>query len=192
MTARSRRPSGAAVLPPFEHVLDQYGVALLRFLAAQVGPDRADDCFQETMLAALRAYDEVRDPGSIRAWLFAIASRKAVDAHRDRGRAPQAVEDVETLGAASRDVATDAALWARVRDLPDKQRHAVLLRYRADLSHREIALVMETSEAAARRNVFEGVQSLRTTLRVGEARSSGEPNTRRASHERSRRSVSRT
>jgi DNA-directed RNA polymerase specialized sigma24 family protein len=37
----------------------------------------------------------------------------------------------------------------------------VALRYLADLSHREIAAIMQTTEAAARRNVFEGVARLR-------------------------------
>jgi DNA-directed RNA polymerase specialized sigma24 family protein len=40
----------------------------------------------------------------------------------------------------------------------------VALRYLADLSHREIAAVMETSEEAARRNVFEGLRQLREML----------------------------
>jgi RNA polymerase sigma factor (sigma-70 family) len=55
----------------------------------------------------------------------------------------------------------DAALWARVGALPDKQRHAVALRYLADLSHAEIAEAMGISEPAARRNVFEGLRRLR-------------------------------
>jgi DNA-directed RNA polymerase specialized sigma24 family protein len=37
----------------------------------------------------------------------------------------------------------------------------VTLRYLADLSHREVAEVMGTSEDAARRNVFEGLRRLR-------------------------------
>jgi len=37
----------------------------------------------------------------------------------------------------------------------------VTLRYLADLSHGEIAEVMQTSEDAARRNVFEGLRRLR-------------------------------
>lgn len=48
-----------------------------------------------------------------------------------------------------------------VRALPDKQRQAVMLRYRADLTHRDVAQVMDISEAAARRNVFEGLKRLR-------------------------------
>jgi RNA polymerase sigma-70 factor, ECF subfamily len=59
------------------------------------------------------------------------------------------------------DTASDEALWQRVRELPEKQGQAVTLRYRADLTHGEIAQVMEISEPAARRNVFEGLKRLR-------------------------------
>jgi len=148
-------------LPPFERVVELYGPALLRFCKSEVGADRAEDCFQETMLAALRAYDEVRDAGAVRSWLFSIAARKAVDSHRARARAPQPTEDLESLAAAEESAYRDEALWARVGGLPDKQRQAVTLRYGADLSHREIATVMETTEASARRNVFEGLTRLR-------------------------------
>ena len=55
----------------------------------------------------------------------------------------------------------DDGIWQLVRSLPGKQRTAVTLRYLADLTHREIAEVMETSEDAARRNVFEGLRRLR-------------------------------
>ena len=55
----------------------------------------------------------------------------------------------------------DDGIWQLVRSLPGKQRTAVTLRYLADLSHREIAEVMQTSEDAARRNVFEGLRGLR-------------------------------
>ena len=148
-------------LPPFERVIEEHGQAVLRFCAAQAGPQRAEDVFQETMLAALRAYDEVRDAAAVRSWLFAIAARKAVDAHRRRAREPEPVADLDPPAAAGEIAVRDDALWRRVRRLPDKQREAVALRYVADLSHREIAEVMGTSEAAARRNVFEGLEQLR-------------------------------
>ena len=113
------------------------------------------------MLAALRAYDELRDPAAIRPWLFAIAARKAVDAHRRSAREPEPVADLDPAGAAGEIALRDDGLWRRVRALPDKQRSAVGLRYVADLSHREIAEVMGIGEAAARRNVFEGLEQLR-------------------------------
>ena len=49
-------------LPPFEQVVDQHGPAVLRFCAAQAGSARAEDCFQDTMLAALRAYEHRAGP----------------------------------------------------------------------------------------------------------------------------------
>lgn len=162
-TSPSRR---ARPLPPFERVLAEHGPVVLRFCAAQVGSERAEDCFQETMLAALRAYAQVRDPAAIRGWLLSIAARKAVDLHRARARAPVPVEESDAMAdAATPPVETivlrDGALWEQVRALPRKQREAVTLRYLADLSHREIAAVMQTSEDAARRNVFEAVRRLR-------------------------------
>jgi RNA polymerase sigma factor (sigma-70 family) len=157
-------PPATRSLPPFEHVVELHGRALLRFCAARVGPERGEDCFQEAMLAALRAYGEVRDPDAVRPWLFAIAARKAIDAHRARARAPEPVADPEALAPAQDAAFGDEALWARVRRLPAKQRDAVTLRYAADLSHREIARVMRTTDAAARRSVFEGLRRLRREL----------------------------
>ncbi len=159
-TGSSARASGR--VPAFERVLEDHGPAVLRFCAAQVGPQRADDCFQETMLAALRAYRQVRDPHAVKAWLFSIATRKAIDAHRAQARAADPTDEIDERAAADEQAApVEEDLWERVRALPDKQRHAVTLRYRGDLTHREVARIMETTEAAARRNVFEGLKRLR-------------------------------
>lgn len=163
------------MLPPFEHVVAQHGRAVLRYCVAEAGAERGEDCFQETMLAALRAYAEVRDAGAIRGWLFAIAARKVIDAHRAVVRAPEAVEDIAALARADEHAPRDVALWARVARLPEKQRRAVTLRYAADLSHREIAQVMDTSEAAARRNVFEGLARLEQELRAASSPRSHKP-----------------
>ena len=42
--------------PPFQRFLDEQREPVWRFLVASVGREHADDCFQETFLAALRAY----------------------------------------------------------------------------------------------------------------------------------------
>ncbi len=157
--------AGAQTLPPFSTVLELHGPAILRFCRSEAGLDRGDDVFQETMLAALRAYDKVRDPDAIRSWLYAIAARKAIDAHRLAARAPVSVADPEPADPVLH--ANDQSeVWDDVARLPEKQRQAVTLRYMADLSHREIAAVMQISEAAVRRNVFEGLRRLRGELDV--------------------------
>jgi RNA polymerase sigma factor (sigma-70 family) len=170
MRARTRPPEVSAAtshLPPFERIIELHGPAVLRFCAAQAGAERAEDCFQETMIAALRAYDTVREPAAVRSWLFAIAQRKAVDAHRARVREPAPVADPESAAGVPAAAPGDgievyeSGVWALVASLPGKQRTAVGLRYLADLSHAEIGEAMGTSTEAARRNVFEGLRRLR-------------------------------
>ncbi|MGI8728599.1 MAG: RNA polymerase sigma factor [Solirubrobacteraceae bacterium] len=154
--------SSADNLPAFEHVIESHGRSVLRFCVARAGADRGEDCFQETMIAALRSYEQVRDPDAIGGWLLSIAARKTVDLHRARARVPTPVEDLEALLPAGEDSPPrDEALWRLVRALPAKQRQAVTLRYLGDLTHREIADVMQTSAEAARRSLFEGLKRLR-------------------------------
>jgi RNA polymerase sigma factor (sigma-70 family) len=150
-------------LPPFEQVIEQYGTDVWRFAASQVGPERADDIFQETMLAALAAYPRLRKPRAVRSWLLKIASRKALDAFRRRDPEPQAEPD---SGSATDPEPADEELWSRVNALPHKQRHAVALRFVLDLEYADIGAAMDTTPEAARRNVFEALRTLRTHLEV--------------------------
>ena len=152
-------------LPPFQALLDAHSRDVHRFLIATVGPVDADDCYQETWLAALRAYPDVRDTSNLRGWLFTIAHRKAIDHVRSRARRATPVPEPAELPRAPIADAPTAAdggdLWAAVAALPDKQRTAVALRFIADSAYAEIADAMHTSEPAARRNVHEGLKRLR-------------------------------
>ena len=147
-------------LPPFQTTLEQHRDAVARFLVASVGPQEAEDCLQETMIAALRAYRRLPSGSNVRAWLLAIARNKAVDAHRSRGRRPLPVAEPNP-GSTSAPDGADDELWDAVRTLPPKQRAAVVLRYVNDLPHRDIARVLECSEPAARRSLHAGLENLR-------------------------------
>jgi RNA polymerase sigma factor (sigma-70 family) len=153
-------------LPPFEHILERYGADVWRFAAAQAGVARADDIFQETMLAALAAYPDVRDPDAIKSWLLRITARKAIDAARVQARAPVPIPDTEPAQQTTtpEPEPPDDELWARVRALPPKQRQAVTLRTVLDLAYDEIASTMQTSVEAARRNVHEALKTLRQEI----------------------------
>ena len=140
--------------------MDEHRHSLARFLAATVGPDDAEDCLQETLIAALRAYPRLRSDSNVRAWLFTIARNKALDEHRARARRPVPVAEVSGGAVALAD-APDDGLWAAVRELPAKQRAAVVLRFVNDMAHGEIASVLDCSEPAARRSLHEGLAKLR-------------------------------
>jgi RNA polymerase sigma factor (sigma-70 family) len=152
-------------LPPFQALLDEHRVEVYRFCVATAGRAEADDCFQETWIAALHAYPKLRRADNLRAWLLRIAHNKAMDLHRSRGRRPVPVESVpEPVRAPSApELAADdePELWAAVRDLPPKQRTAVFCRTVLGMPYAELARLLESSEDAARRNVFEGLRTLR-------------------------------
>jgi RNA polymerase sigma factor (sigma-70 family) len=162
----TRSVSSSVALPPFQALIDEHGRDVQRFLIATVGPAAADDCYQETWLAALRAYPRLRDAANLRGWLLTIAHRKSIDHVRARRRQAVPVADVperalngSTYDGFSGDA--DDELWSLVRALPAKQRTALALRYVFDSAHADIASVMGTSEEAARRNVHEGLKRLR-------------------------------
>jgi RNA polymerase sigma factor (sigma-70 family) len=151
-------------LPPFQRLLDEHGDDVLGFLIAAVGPSDAEDCFQETFLAALRAYPRLRDD-NLRGWLMTIAHRKAIDHHRGRSRRPTPVADPDSgAPAAARWDGAGTGIWSLVAKLPPKQRSAVALRFVADLPYRELGARLGCSEEAARRNVHEGIKRLREVL----------------------------
>jgi RNA polymerase sigma factor (sigma-70 family) len=146
--------------PPFQRFLDDHRDEVLRFLTAAVGPNEAEDCFQETFIAALRAYPRLEQGSNLRAWVLTIARRKAIDAHRSRARRPLAVADLpETQAPAAADGRPE--LWEAVRRLPPRQRAAVTLRFVNDLPYDEVSAVMGCSPEAARRSVHEGLSRLR-------------------------------
>jgi RNA polymerase sigma factor (sigma-70 family) len=155
--------------PPFQAFLDEHREAVWRFLVASVGRTDADDCFQETFIAALRAYPQLRSrrrEHNLRAWVLTIAHRKALDAHRARARRatpvadPLAVSDPAAPAADGR----DEELWEAVDGLPERQRSAVVLRFVGDLAHREIATAIGCSEESARASLHEGLSKLRKVV----------------------------
>jgi RNA polymerase sigma factor (sigma-70 family) len=157
-------------LPPFQRFLDEHREAVLSFLRAMVGPNEAEDCFQETFISALRAYDRM-DGRYPRAWVMTIARRKAIDHHRARARRPEPRAELPEVAATDHLPGTgDAEIWSAVAELSPGQRAAVALRYAADLPYREIAAALDCSEEAARRRVADGLAQLRTIVNEEEAR----------------------
>ncbi|MGH2850125.1 MAG: RNA polymerase sigma factor [Solirubrobacteraceae bacterium] len=149
-------------LPPFQTLLDRHREDVWRLLRAMVGAPAAEDCFQETFLAALRAYPRLRPDSAPKAWLLRIAHNKAIDHLRRARREVLGGVDEQLADRPSRDqTAADGTIWSAVAALPPRQRAAVALRYIGDLSHREIADAIGCSEEASRRSLHEGLETLR-------------------------------
>lgn len=156
-------PVQTPTVQPFSSFFSEQAPVVARLLAVLVPSAEVEELVQETFLAALTAYDRF-DGRNPRAWVLAIARRKAIDSNRARGRRPHTEaldEGLIALAVEGPAASADSGLWADVALLPPKQRAALLLRYALDMPHREIGEVLDCSEAAARRNVHEGISRLR-------------------------------
>ena len=76
--------------------LDEHGDYLYKYAVFRLRDDTAaEDCVQETFLAALRAYEKFEGRGSERTWLVGILKHKIIDHFRKVEREAPIGEDVE-------------------------------------------------------------------------------------------------
>jgi RNA polymerase sigma factor (sigma-70 family) len=159
-----RRAGPGKAIPPFQAFLDEHRTLVYRFLVDAVGPGDADDAFQDTFLAALRAYPRLRHGENLRGWIMAIASRKAVDAARARARRPHPVPDVPDEPGREASPETDEDLIEAVRRLPARQGLAVVHRILLDQSYEATAAALGCSVETARAHVYQGLKRLRSEV----------------------------
>lgn len=152
-------------LPPFQHLVDAHWRDVARLAHALAGADAGDDVAQQAWLQALAAYPRLTRADNLRGWLLTITHHCAMDHHRRRRVVPH--EDPARLAPAAIVPPPDtpeAELWARVADLPPRQREVVVLRYVGDLDHRTIAATLGVSVAMSRRLLSDALAALRTDL----------------------------
>ena len=102
-------------------------------------------------------------------WVYRItlnAVRDMQRAGKRRGRYADAYAEIspEDQPAEQEEAATSSQLWAAVRQLPEKQRDAVLLVYAEELSHAAAAEIMGIREATVSFHVHEARKTLRGLL----------------------------
>ena len=147
----------------FGELLERHEREIFAYVLRLVG-DRheADDLYQETFLAAFRAWPPPRR-GNERAWLYRIATNKAIDRARRRRRLVP-LADLR-LAAPDRDGVTVADLATAVRALPTGQRAAFVLRKVEGRPYAEVASVPGCSEEAARSRVAEALRKVKEAVR---------------------------
>lgn len=112
--------------------------------------------------------------GRVSTWLYRITANACLDRKRSAGRRPEVTAEFAATdpadpapGADTRIAArqTLAAMLGGVSDLPDDQRLALILSVQQNLSNREIAAVMATSEGAVEQLLVRARRKLRTVHR---------------------------
>ncbi|MGB3409750.1 MAG: sigma-70 family RNA polymerase sigma factor [Microthrixaceae bacterium] len=149
-------------IEPFDRVVSDHGEVVWKVCRALLPAADADDAWSETFISALRAYSDLRPGSNVRGWLVTIAHRKAIDQLRRSGRAPLPCSDLAERPAPDGiPEPRDEELWAALAALPDKQRAAVVYHHVAGLPYVEVAPLIDSSVAAARRSASDGIARLR-------------------------------
>src|SRR5687768_13109594 len=136
----------------FEVIYDRHHLALLGFCRHMLGSqDEGEDALQQTFLRAHRSLVTQGAPDELRPWLYAIARNRCLTLLAARKAAAVPVEEIEpATDGLSADVESRADLRELLGDiarLPDDQRSALVLAEVGDLSHAEIARVIEVPTA---------------------------------------------
>ena len=137
--------------------------ALLRWARAVSGdPHTAEDLVQVSLVRVLARWDSLRDKAAADAYVRRTITRQHVSWHRR----PWRRHEVSTAWLPERPTAPapgadSGHLWSLVRELPDQQRAAVVLRYYEELSVAETAAVLACSPGTVKSNTSRGLAALR-------------------------------
>jgi RNA polymerase sigma-70 factor (ECF subfamily) len=148
----------------------RHGPNIGRLCMAMLGSQvDADDVTQDTLISAHRAFADYRGDGSVRAWLLGIARNKCLQhlekarrqsSDRRRQSSHESATQEETLGLKRR---ADRAR-ALLEQVKPSDRDALLMRFGADLSFKEVAAACGIDEPAARKRVSRALMRLRNAL----------------------------
>ena len=131
-------------------LVKRYYPSLMRYLQRLVGNGTAEELLQQTWLSVLDhadKFDPQNGASGFKGWLFRIATNKANDHWRSRGREKTAyqglklVTEIEAPHADHRMEGTEQEqrLMAALAQLPESQRQVLMLRYYSDMKFVEIA-----------------------------------------------------
>jgi len=143
----------------FAAIVDRYRGPLLRYCAGIVGADRAEDAVQQVFINAHDALANTSDVRHLRSWLYRIAHNASLNVLRavrdDVELDPdQAAASAEGPAAAFERTERLRATLDAVRDLPERQRAALVLRELEGRSHDEIAAALGVTPGSARQHLM--------------------------------------
>lgn len=154
----------------FERLYSDYAPRVRRFVLYLSGNAAvADDVTAETFVRVWTARERLRHD-TVRAFLFAIARNLFLQMYRRSRRDdpldPSAVDAAPGPDVTAGDRIALARVWAALKQLPDADRAAILMRAQEDMSYAEIGQALGISVAAAKVRVHRARRKLSTSLAV--------------------------
>jgi RNA polymerase sigma-70 factor, ECF subfamily len=151
-------------------LFSQYSAGVYRYCLGRLGsPEEAEDALQLTYLNAWRSLKRGFEPRQPRPWLFQIAANVCASSLRSKLRGtrlelrdPSALDELAGSGEPGNEELL--GLSQALRDLPSRQRRAMVLRDWHGLSYDEIAAEMAVSDAAVETLLFRARSKVATAL----------------------------
>jgi RNA polymerase sigma-70 factor (sigma-E family) len=168
LAAPTVRTEWTAELAVIELYSLHYG-ALVR-LAAMLVRDTptAEEVVQDAFIAMHDGWDRLRDAEKALAYMRqAVVNRsRSVLRHRQvvEKNLQKPPPDMPSAEHGALTLLERSAVIAALRELPGRQREAIVLRYYADLSEAEIAAAMKISRGAVKSHTSRGIAALRAAL----------------------------
>jgi RNA polymerase sigma-70 factor (sigma-E family) len=139
----------------------------LAVLLVQDAPT-AEEVVQDSFIAMRGGWHRLGDADKALAYLRQAVVNRSRSILRHRTAVEKDLPDAPQDAPATRQEALDllerSAIVAALRNLPDRQREAIVLRYYADLSEAEVAATMGISRGAAKSHTARGMSALRAAL----------------------------
>jgi RNA polymerase sigma-70 factor (ECF subfamily) len=141
----------------FGALYDRYVQSIYRYLASRLhDSEAAQDLTSQTFLSAFEAFPRYRHNGHFPAWLFSIARSKLVDYLRKENRLSGVW--LEGSGEVPCDPLQEivqgervAALRSLIESLADDEQELLRLRYMAELSFSDMAVLLKRNEPAVKK-----------------------------------------
>src|SRR3954470_21520304 len=153
----------------FEAIVHRYRGPLLRYCHRFLSPARAEDAVQQTFVNAVAAIRDGDAEINLRPWLYRLSHNAALNVLRQAGadheQISEQIDGVETPPQALERGEYFRTVVAAVRELPDRQRDALVLQALEGRSYDEIASELGVTGGAVRQLL----NRARTTLREGAA-----------------------
>ena len=149
----------------FEEIFRRYGAALRNYAASIVTAQRADDVTQEAFTKAYLALRGTDKEIQLRPWLYRIVRNTALTNLRDEPKPGLELDEASGAGVSAEELAEQREdikrLTAGLRELPEPQRAAIVMRELEGLSHEQIATSLGLSGGAVRQSIYRARRTLR-------------------------------
>ncbi len=144
-----------------EKIIRKYYDEIFRYCYHHVASRAmAEDLCQDTFVSFIEHYEEYRDIGKTRNYLYTIAKNKCRDCYKKK--TPLYMEELPEPEIAER-IEETVVIRQMVMSLPEEFREAVTLRYFQNLRYKDIAIILKISPSLAKYRVKKGLELLSET-----------------------------